>query len=114
MESATDSGEKSKEIKKMNEEAKKLNTENEKIEIKQEYNDFQLCKKILEWVLKYLVSLVLGFCFGYAMEKAKVHEPKAIRQQMIFQLFIMLKMFLAAFGTSTLSILLVALLFKKR
>ena len=59
-------------------------------------------------------SWVLGFVFGYAMEKAKVYEPKAIRQQMIFKRFIMLKMFLAAFGASTFSILLVAFIFKKR
>jgi len=55
-----------------------------------------------------------GFLFGYAMEKAKVYEPIAIRQQMIFRRFIMLKMFLAAFATSTFSIFLVAIVFKKR
>jgi len=55
-----------------------------------------------------------GFLFGYAMEKAKVYEPIAIRQQMIFRRFIMLKMFLAALATSTFSIFLVAIIFKKR
>ena len=101
------------------EEAKKLNEKsstNEKIEIKQERNmqTFQICKQILIWSLKYLVSLLIGFLFGYAMEKAKVYEPIAIRQQMIFRRFIMLKMFLAALATSTFSIFLVAIIFKKR
>ena len=99
------------------EETKKLNekkSENDNIEIKQERNVCQICKQILIWSLKYFVSLLLGFLFGYAMEKAKVYEPIAIRQQMIFRRFIMLKMFLAAFATSTFSIFLVAIVFKKR
>jgi len=50
-------------------------------------------KFALKWTLKYLGSTVIGFIFGYAMEKAKVYEPVAIRQQMIFNKFIMLKMF---------------------
>ncbi len=83
-------------------------------ELKRKRNDSGKLKHIIEWSLKYLISLFLGTLFGFAMEKAKVYEPKAIRQQMIFKRFIMLKMFLAAFATSTFSILLVALLFKKR
>ena len=55
----------------------------------------------------------MGFSFGYAMEKSKVYEPKSIRQQMIFQKFIMLKMFFAAFAMSTFSVFLSSLLFKK-
>ena len=74
----------------------------------------RLVRDIFEWILKYIISALIGFLFGYAMEKSKVYEPKAIRQQMIFQKFIMLKMFLTAFATSTLSIFLIALLFKKR
>jgi len=88
--------------------------ENDGVVVKTEKNASYLCKEILQWSLKYLCSLLLGFLFGYAMEKAKVYEPKAIRQQMIFRRFIMLKMFLSAFASSTISILLVALIFKKR
>ena len=88
--------------------------ENDGVVVKKEKNASYLCKEILQWILKYLCSLLLGFLFGYAMEKAKVYEPKAIRQQMIFRRFIMLKMFLSAFASSTISILLVALIFKKR
>jgi hypothetical protein len=107
----------------MNEETKSLNdnaSNSKEIEhdnddeVKRKRNDSGKFKQILEWSLKYLISLFLGILFGFAMEKAKVYEPKAIRQQMIFKRFIMLKMFLAAFATSTLSILLVALIFKKR
>ena len=72
------------------------------------------CWPTLKWIIKYFISLCLGFLFGYAMEKAKVYEPKAIRQQMVFRRFIMLKMFLAAFASSMCSILLVALIFKKK
>jgi hypothetical protein len=113
MDSETDSNET------INEETKKLNKTKQKddkadAEIKAEKNLINKCKPILEWLIKYLISLVLGFLFGYAMEKAKVYEPKAIRQQMIFSRFIMLKMFLSAFATSTLSIFLAALIFKKR
>ena len=71
-------------------------------------------KEIFEWLIKYFVSLCLGFWFGYAMEKSKVYEPRAIRQQMIFQRFIMLKMFLSSLAISTFSVLLAALIFKKR
>jgi len=69
-------------------------------------------KSALKWTLKYSASFIIGFIFGYAMEKAKVYEPVAIRQQMIFNKFIMLKMFLAALCMSVLSILLIALIFK--
>ena len=98
-----------------NEETIKLNSTKSKeannVEIIPEKNK---CWEILNWVIKYVISLCLGFLFGYAMEKAKVYEPKAIRQQMVFRRFIMLKMFLAAFASSMCSILLVALIFKKR
>ena len=98
-----------------NEETRKLNApkskEDNSVEIIPVKNK---CWEILNWIIKYLISLCLGFLFGYAMEKAKVYEPKAIRQQMIFRRFIMLKMFLAAFGSSMCAILLVAVLFKKR
>jgi uncharacterized membrane protein YedE/YeeE len=64
-------------------------------------------------MLKVVVSSTLGFLFGWAMEKAKVYEPLAIKDQMIFHRFIMLKMFLAALGTSTLSIILLRKYFRK-
>ena len=99
----------------VNDESQKLKElPSNNIEVKQGKKINVLFKEILVWSLKYFVSLFLGFFFGYAMEKAKVYEPRAIRQQMIFRRFIMLKMFLSAFGTSMLSILLVALIFKKR
>lgn len=86
----------------------------EQVQVKEETNTIQLLKGIAAWLFKYAISALIGFLFGYAMEKSKVYEPKAIRQQMIFQKFIMIKMFLAAFGTSTISILFVSLVFNKR
>jgi uncharacterized membrane protein YedE/YeeE len=75
----------------------------------------EVCQKneTLSWILKYTISTIIGFLFGYAMEKSKVYEPKAIRQQMIFQKFIMIKMFLTALTISTLSVFIIALVFKK-
>ena len=71
-------------------------------------------KMFLSWSLKYMTSLLIGILFGYAMEKAKVYEPIAIRQQMIFQKFIMLKMFLSALAISTVSTLIAANVFHDR
>ena len=70
----------------------------------------------------YIVSLIVGFIFGFAMNKARVIEPfiiqwrmiisrfvmnKArviepfiIQDQMIMSRFVMLKLFLTASGTS--------------
>lgn len=79
---------------------------------KTESSRIRRAKDILKWILKYMISALIGFLFGYAMEKSKVYEPVAIRQQMIFQKFIMLKIFLTTFAMSTLSILIVALIFK--
>jgi len=77
-------------------------------------NPKKCCKKeVFLWILKYIISTLIGFFFGYAMEKSKVYEPKAIRQQMIFKKFIMLKMFLTALTISTLSVFIIALAFKK-
>ena len=44
--------------------------------------------------------LIMGILFGFFMNKARVFEPKVIRDQFRFERFIMLKMFLAAAGTS--------------
>ena len=65
-------------------------------------------------IIKIIVAAILGFIFGFAMEKSKVYEPIAIKKQMIFQKFIMLKMFFAALATSTLSVLLLSFMFRKR
>ena len=46
------------------------------------------CKTLLIDIAQLILSTILGYIFGWAMEKAKVHEPVAIRQQMIFQKFI--------------------------
>ncbi|XP_076441521.1 thiosulfate transporter TsuA-like [Babylonia areolata] len=51
-----------------------------------------------------LGSLVLGFVFGVALEKTRVFEPKSIRLQMVFERWIMLKMFLAALASSMLGL----------
>lgn len=61
-----------------------------------------------------LIAVTLGFVFGWAMEKSKVYEPTTIKKQMIFQKFIMLKMFFAALATSTISIILLSITFKQR
>ncbi|KAH9155383.1 hypothetical protein AeRB84_002641 [Aphanomyces euteiches] len=44
-----------------------------------------------------------GAVFGYAMNKGQVHLPHVIQDQMTFQQFTMMKMFLAALGTSMVS-----------
>ncbi|XP_025084332.1 uncharacterized protein LOC112558218 [Pomacea canaliculata] len=50
-------------------------------------------------VIQLGVSLVLGWAFGVALEKSRVFEPKSIRLQMVFERWIMLKMFLTAVAT---------------
>ena len=45
-------------------------------------------------------SMVMGLIFGAVMDLGKVTNPIVIREQFIFQRFIMLKMFLSAAGTS--------------
>lgn len=88
-----------------------LNNSNDIIEIKKSSKSKLLC---LKWFIKYFVSTIIGFIFGYSMEKAHVYEPYFIRQQMILKRFIMLKMFLAALATSLVVILFVALIFKNK
>eukprot|EP00808_Paulinella_micropora_P007367 g41343.t1 len=51
----------------------------------------------------------MGVVFGYAIFKGGVYEPRAIRDQMVFRRFIMLKMFLGAAGFGQLMIVLVSL-----
>ncbi|XP_078329397.1 thiosulfate transporter TsuA-like isoform X2 [Crassostrea virginica] len=51
-----------------------------------------------------------GAVFGIAMEKSRVFEPKAIRDQMVFENFIMLKMFLSAVATGQACLALLSLI----
>jgi hypothetical protein len=44
-----------------------------------------------------LFGVVIGFFFGFALEKSKVFVPSIIRTQMHFQTFTMIKMFLSGF-----------------
>ena len=73
------------------------------------------CQKYSNEDILYIgISVVLGFAFGFILEKSKVYEPKSIRQQMIFQKFIMMKMFFTALATSMLSIFILTVTFKDR
>ncbi|XP_071098714.1 thiosulfate transporter TsuA-like [Haliotis cracherodii] len=53
-------------------------------------------------LLQIIVSAICGFLFGVALEKARVFEPESIRLQMVFEKWIMLKMFLAAVASGQL------------
>jgi len=46
------------------------------------------------------VSLGMGLCFGFALEKGRVFEPSVIIDQMLMLRFQMMKMFLSAVATS--------------
>ncbi|CAF3641883.1 unnamed protein product [Rotaria sp. Silwood1] len=50
-----------------------------------------------------LYAIIFGILFGFFMNKGTVFVAPTIRKQMLFQRFAMLKMFLAALGTSMLS-----------
>ncbi|XP_041468214.1 UPF0394 inner membrane protein YeeE-like [Lytechinus variegatus] len=50
--------------------------------------------------IKLLMTAASGVVFGFAMEKGRVFEPYNIRGQMLFQNFVMLKMFLSAIVAS--------------
>ncbi|ESO93124.1 hypothetical protein LOTGIDRAFT_162150 [Lottia gigantea] len=56
-------------------------------------------ESILSIVAKLVVALLCGVVFGFAAEKSRVFEPMSIREQMVFEKWIMLKMFLAAVAT---------------
>ncbi|XP_052785406.1 UPF0394 inner membrane protein YeeE-like isoform X3 [Mya arenaria] len=49
--------------------------------------------------VKLVICFVCGILFGIMFVKGRVFEPKSIRSQMVFETFIMLKMFLAAVCT---------------
>ncbi|KAK7108480.1 thiosulfate transporter TsuA-like [Littorina saxatilis] len=65
---------------------------------------------IVKLLSKLLGAMLLGFVFGIAMEKTRVFEPKSVRLQMVFEKWIMLKMFLAALASSLLSISILSLI----
>ena len=52
------------------------------------------------WASALLAAVCMGLVFGSVMDVGKVTNPIVIRQQFIFQRFIMLKMFLGAAGSS--------------
>eukprot|EP00105_Crassostrea_gigas_P021127 XP_011440155.1 PREDICTED: uncharacterized protein LOC105337220 [Crassostrea gigas] len=57
--------------------------------------------------LKIVTSLICGVMLGIGLEKARVFDPRSVRDQMVFESFTMLKMFFTAVATGqiTLSIL---------
>lgn len=57
--------------------------------------------------LKIVTSLICGVMLGIGLEKARVFDPRSVRDQMVFENFTMLKMFFTAVATGqiTLSIL---------
>jgi len=61
-----------------------------------------------------VVSGGMGLAFGTAMESGKVTLPIVIRQQFLFQRFIMLKMFLSAAGMSAFVLALLDILAPKK
>ncbi|CAF0813990.1 unnamed protein product [Brachionus calyciflorus] len=98
---------------------------NVKIEIEENLEENEKNKKILGFdrtkiksllmdILIIVVMCLIGFLFGFILEKCKVYEPKFIRQQMIFNKFLMMKMFCSALATSMLSILILNFIAKNR
>ena len=69
---------------------------------------------ILQTIIFVIVTCLIGFLFGFILEKSKVYEPKFIRQQMIFRKFIMMKMFFSALATSMIAIFILNIITKNR
>ncbi|OWF53305.1 hypothetical protein KP79_PYT00469 [Mizuhopecten yessoensis] len=65
-------------------------------------------------VFRLTVASVCGVIFGIALEKTRVFEPVVIRQQMVFENFIMLKVFLAAVASGQLCFVVLAAIPKTR
>ncbi|KAK2167553.1 hypothetical protein LSH36_26g03010 [Paralvinella palmiformis] len=61
-------------------------------------------------VAKLAACSLAGVVFGWSMEKSRVFEPSSIRLQMVFQRWIMLKMFLAAMASGQVVIALLSVL----
>ncbi|CAF4624085.1 unnamed protein product [Rotaria sp. Silwood1] len=55
-------------------------------------------------------SITLGIIFGFLMNKANIYLAPMIREQMLFTRLAMIKMFLAAVGTSMLTVVVVILI----
>ncbi|XP_061185280.1 thiosulfate transporter TsuA-like [Saccostrea echinata] len=54
------------------------------------------CSKCGILMLKIATGLLSGVLLGIALEKSRVFDPKSVRNQMVFESFTMLKMFLSA------------------
>lgn len=61
-----------------------------------------------------VTSALMGFLFGFALEKGNVYQPDVIRGQFLFADNTMLKMFLAASAASAVSIQVLNLLYARR
>jgi hypothetical protein len=84
-----------------------------KIENEMEIRDFAgRVKKYSLSVIKVLISLVLGVLFGIAVEKSYLYEPKIVKQQLVFESFKMLRLYLSSLAVSTFSVFLADLLFE--
>lgn len=59
---------------------------------------------MMDKLFGFTIGIGTGGVFGYALEKSKVYLPVLIRQQMKFQDFTMLKVFLMATAVGSLSI----------
>ncbi|CAF1285351.1 unnamed protein product [Rotaria sordida] len=70
-------------------------------------------RKIFSDIRTILYAIIFGILFGFFMNKGTVFVAPTIRKQMLFQRFAMLKMFLAAVGTSMLSVALLTLCCRK-
>ncbi|XP_019623167.1 PREDICTED: uncharacterized protein LOC109469179 isoform X4 [Branchiostoma belcheri] len=60
--------------------------------------------------LSMIACVLAGITFGFAVEKGRVFEPAAVRGQMSFSRFIMLKMFLSAVATGMVGMSIVSML----
>ncbi|XP_066271323.1 thiosulfate transporter TsuA-like [Branchiostoma lanceolatum] len=67
-------------------------------------------KKWWHVCLKIMFCFLGGILFGIALEKTRVFEPNVIRDQFVYQRFIMMKAFLAAMATGLLCLGVMALL----
>lgn len=54
--------------------------------------------------LKIVTSLICGVMLGIGLEKARVFDPKSVRDQMVFESFTMLKMFFTAVATAQIAL----------
>ena len=50
-----------------------------------------------------VLVMIMGFCFGFLFERSHVYEPTMIRQQFLFQKWVMIKMFMGAVAGACLS-----------